>query len=184
MVTLTARSHRPIQAYTRRWPLFKRVHPILATYLPIDYPFSIPLLDCGRAIRSVAHTRKHTHTDPRSNVLPASGGVFSRPMHHTHTHVWRNLWGNHARGAFDRKYLVRGLFAHPASARARAHTHTEQSPLSKHSTTMGDTRKGASVSVCGSMFIYAILVIFYFPRNPRIVSDQPDAAHIITGGGR
>jgi len=105
LVTLTARSHRPIQAYTRRWPLFKRVHPILATYLPIDYPFSIPLLDCGRAIRSVAHTRKHTHTDPRSNVLPASGGVFSRPMHHTHTHVWRNLWGNHARGAFKKRLL-------------------------------------------------------------------------------
>ena len=78
-VTLTARSHQPKPAYTRGWPLFKRLYPILATYPPIDYPFSmfnpatrlsIPLPDYGGATRSVAHMRKHTRTrtHPRPNV--------------------------------------------------------------------------------------------------------------------
>ena len=154
------------------------MHPILATYLPIDYPFSIPLLDCGRAIRSVAHTRKHTHTDPRSNVLPASGGVFSRPMHHTHTHVWRNLWGNHARGAFDRKYLVRGLFAHPAGAR----THTQSSRPSRNTPLPWVTQERGHLFLCVGVCLYMPFWSFFISRGiPALFQINP-TLHISSPG--
>ena len=138
-VTLTARPHWPKPAYTRRWPLFKRVHPILAAYPPIDYPFSIPLPDFGLAIRSVAHTRKHTRTrtHPRSNVLPASGGAFSRPMHHTHT-CGGTFGASCARGILSELFRPRPLRASRERARAHTLTYTQRSPLSTHSTTTAD----------------------------------------------
>ena len=98
--TLTARFHRPKPAYTWLWPLLKRVHPVLATYPPIDYPIPTTLPDYGRAIRPVSHTRKHTRTrtQPPSTAPPTSGGAFFRPMNHTPKRAVEPF-GPRARGA-------------------------------------------------------------------------------------
>ena len=138
-VTLTARSHWPKPAYTRCWPLFKRVHPILATYPPVDYNTRLQsryLPDYGRAIWPVAHT--HPHAPAVKRTARELWGVL--PPHAPHPHTCGGTFRpSCTRGIISGLFCSRPLRAPSARARAHAHRYTQQSPLSAHSTTMTDT---------------------------------------------